>query len=139
MDERAHPLRMGENHGSESSGNAKRLKYLRSCSIMEKKRHPPSIQQRTEQNKYMKDKRIEKVKQHYFISLNDERFKILKHKIDPEKALLTIRTKVFGQNFPRGDNILVSTSDDNEPSFVVAWKGTWKDEKVECWEYKIIT
>ncbi len=87
----------------------------------------------------MKDKRIEKVKQHYFIYLNNEQFKILKHKIDVEKTLLTIRTKVFGQDFPHGDNILVSTSKDNNHSFVVAWKGMWKDEKVECWEYRIIT
>lgn len=87
----------------------------------------------------MKDKRIEKVKQHYFISLNGEQFKILKHKVDTEKALLTIRTKVFGQNFPCGDNIFVSTSSDNVPPFVVTWKGMWKDEKVECWEYKILT
>ncbi len=86
----------------------------------------------------MKDKRTEKLKQHYFISLNNQRFKILKHKIDSEKELLTIKTKIFGQKFPEGYNILVSIDDDCKQSFLAAWKGMSKDEKIECWEYTII-
>ena len=85
----------------------------------------------------MKDKRIEKLKQHYFISLNDQRFKILKHNIDAEKELLIIKTKVFGQDFPHDNNILVSIEEDNKQSFFVAWKSMFKDEKIECWEYTI--
>jgi hypothetical protein len=91
------------------------------------------------QNKHMKDKRIEKVKQHYFIYLNNERFKVLKHYIDVEKSLLTIKTKVFGQDFPNNDNILFSIADDSDQTFVVAWKGMAKNEKNEYWEYRIIT
>ncbi len=86
----------------------------------------------------MKDNRIEKIKQHYNITLNDKNFKVLKHKIDIEKSLFTIKTKVFGQDFPHGDNISFFSSDHNQ-HFVVTWKGTFKDEKVECWEYRIIT
>jgi predicted GH43/DUF377 family glycosyl hydrolase len=88
---------------------------------------------------YMKDNRIEKIKQHYTITFNGKNYKVLKHKIDVEKSLLTIKTKIFGQDFPHGDNISVSTAKDNDQIFVVAWKGMWKDEKVENWEYKIIT
>ena len=87
----------------------------------------------------MKDNRIEKIKQHYTITFNGKNYKILKHKIDSEKSLLTIKTKVFGQNFPHGENISVSTAEDSNSTLIVAWKGMWKDEKVETWEYKIIT
>ena len=89
-------------------------------------------------NKHMKDNRIEKIKQHYTIILNGKNYKVLKHKIDTEKALLTIKTKVFGQGFPHGDNISASFSEDHQ-TFVISWKGMWKDEKAEHWEYKIIT
>ena len=87
----------------------------------------------------MKDNRIEKIKQHYTIILNGKNYKVLKHKIDIKKSLLTIKTKVFGQDFPYGDNISVSTAKDNDQTFIVVWKGMWKDEKVEHWEYKIVT
>ncbi len=90
------------------------------------------------QNKLMKDKRTEKINQHYFISLNNQRFKILKCKIDTEKELLTIKTKIFGQKFPESNNILVSFEEDCNQSFLVSWKGMFKDEKIECWEYTII-
>ena len=53
----------------------------------------------------MKDNRIEKIKQHYTITLNDKHFKVLKHKIDIDKSLLTIKNKVFGQYFTHGDKI----------------------------------
>ena len=87
----------------------------------------------------MKDNRIERIKQHYTIILNNKSYKVLKHKIDSEKSLLTIKTKIFGQDFPHGDNISVSTAEDSNSTLIVAWKGMWKDEKVEHWEYKIIT
>jgi hypothetical protein len=87
----------------------------------------------------MKDNRIEKIKQHYTIILNNKSYKVLKHKIDSEKSLLTIKTKVFGQNFPRGENILFATAEDSDSTLIVAWKGMCKDEKVEHWEYKIIS
>ena len=91
------------------------------------------------QNKHMKDNRIEKVKQHYFVNLNDKRLKILKHKIVVDKSLLTLKTKIFGQDFPSGDNITASFSEDNNQTFVVAWNGMYKDEKIEIWEYKIVS
>ena len=87
----------------------------------------------------MKDNRIEKIKQHYTIILNGQNYKVLKHKIDTDKSLLTIKTKIFGQGLPHGDNISVATAEDSDSTFIVAWKGGWKDEKVERWEYKIIT
>ena len=36
-------------------------------------------------------------------------------------------------------NITVSTVEDNDQTIVVTWNGMWKDEKIECWEYKIVT
>ena len=87
----------------------------------------------------MKDNRIEKIRQHYTIILNNKSYKVLKHKIDSEKSLLTIKTKVFGQNFPHGENISFATAEDSDSTFIVTWKGGWKDEKIECWEYKIVT
>ena len=80
----------------------------------------------------MKDNRIEKIKQHYTIILNNKRYKVLKHKIDSEKSLLTIKTKVFGQNFPHGENISFVTAEDSDSTLIVAWKGMWKDEKEYC-------
>ena len=87
----------------------------------------------------MKDSRIEKIKQHYTITLNGKNYKVLKHKIDTEKSLLTIRTKVFGQNFPMGKNILASLPEGQ--ALVISWEGknTWKDETVERWAYTIIS
>ena len=87
----------------------------------------------------MKDNRIKKIKQHYTITLNDTPFKVLKHNINIDKSLLTIKTKVFGQDFPRGDNVSASFSEDNNQTFVISWKCTYKDEKIEYWEYRIIT
>ena len=87
----------------------------------------------------MKDNRIEKIKQHYTIILNGQNYKVLKHKIDTDKSLLTIKTKMFGQDLPHGDNITVSTVEDNDQTIIVTWKGMSKDEKIECWEYKIVT
>ena len=62
----------------------------------------------------MKDNRIEKIKKHYTIILNGQNYKVLKHKIDTDKSLLTIKTKVFGQNFPHGENISFTTAEDND-------------------------
>ena len=67
----------------------------------------------------MKDNRIEKIKQHYTIILNNKRYKVLKHKIDSEKSLLTIKTKIFGQNFPDGENISFATAEDSDSTLIV--------------------
>ena len=66
----------------------------------------------------MKDNRIEKIKQHYTIILNGQNYKVLKHKIDTDKSLLTIKTKIFGQDLPCGDNITVSTVEDNDQTII---------------------
>ena len=91
------------------------------------------------QNKLMKDNRLEKIKQHYTISLNGRNYKVLKYKMDREKSVLTIRTKIFGQDFPHGDNISVSTEEDGAQPVIVVFRSMWKDEKVERWEYNIVT
>ena len=87
----------------------------------------------------MKDNRREKIKQHYTIILNGQNYKVLKCKIDTDKSLLTIKTKIFGQDLPHGDNITVSTVEDNDQTIIVTWKGMWKDENIEHWKYKIVT
>ena len=38
-----------------------------------------------------------------------------------------------------GENISFATAEDSNSTLIVEWKGMWKDEKVEHWEYKIIT
>ena len=89
----------------------------------------------------MKDNRIEKIKQHYTVILNGKAYKVLKHKIDREKSLLTIKTKIFGQGFPQGNHISACFPEDPDQAFILLWEGknSWKDEKVEHWEYKIVT
>jgi hypothetical protein len=81
----------------------------------------------------MKDKRLEKIKQHYSICLDGVDFKILSHTINPEKGTLRIKTKIKGQPFPRHANVLVTI--ENTADMVAAFQHMYSDEKIEQWEY----
>ena len=87
----------------------------------------------------MKDKRIEKIKQHYSIQIDNQQFKILNHKIDFEQKSFIIKTKVMGQHFPHGNNCKVLIPDDTIHSLTIGFKTMYKDEKIETWEYAIIS
>jgi len=87
----------------------------------------------------MKDKRAVKMKQHYYIFLNDIKFKVLSCKINKENDKLIIKTKVRGQHFPTEKRILARLQIE-EPTMeiCVEYLSMSNDEKIEHWEYKII-
>lgn len=86
----------------------------------------------------MKDKRLEKIKKHYFIQIDNQRLKILNHKIDFGKNLFIINTKVMGQCFPHGKNIQVLIADEAIQPLTIGFKTMYKDDKIETWEYTIL-
>lgn len=87
----------------------------------------------------MRDKRIDKIKKHYFIYINNEKFKILNHRIDVERSLFVVKTKIAGQKFPHSNHISISITSDTVQIFTVAFRGMYKDEKIETWEYTILS
>ncbi len=85
----------------------------------------------------MKDKRLEKIKKHYSIQIDNQQFKILSHKVDHDHNIFTVKTKIMGQHFPHGENCLVLIHDDSIRSLTIGFKAMYKDEKIETWEYTI--
>ena len=85
----------------------------------------------------MKDKRLEKIKKHYNIQIDNQQFKILSHKVDQDHSILIIKTKIMGQHFPHGSNCQVLISDAAVHSLKIGFKTMHKDQKVETWEYTI--
>ncbi len=87
----------------------------------------------------MKDKRLEKIKRHYFIQIDNQQFKILNHKVDLGQKMFIIKTKVMGQCFPHGKNIQVLIADETVQPLTIGFKAMYKDEKIETWEYTILS
>ena len=88
----------------------------------------------------MKDKRIDKVKQHFELFFNDRKFKVISCKIDEAEGLLLIKTKIFGQDFPRsGRFTIVIPSQDIMRDFSIVFRSMGKDSAIEQWEYTIKT
>lgn len=86
----------------------------------------------------MKDKRTIKIQQHYDISLNDVKFKVLSCKINKGNEKLIIKTKIRGQHFPGENNILARFPiEESIMEIYVAYHSMSSDEKIECWEYVI--
>ena len=85
----------------------------------------------------MKDKRLEKIKKHYIIQIDNRQFKVLSHKVDQDHSIFIIKTKVMGQHFPYGNNCQVLIPDDAIRSLTIGFKAMHKDEKIETWEYTI--
>ena len=86
----------------------------------------------------MKDKRLEKIKKHYNIQIDNQKFKILSFKVDQDHSIFTIKTKNMGQHFPHGNNCQVLIPDDTIHSLTIGFKTMYKDEKIETWEYTIL-
>ena len=86
----------------------------------------------------MKDKRLEKIKKHYNIQIDNQQFKILSCKVDQDHSIFTIKTKIMGQHFPHGNNCQVLIPDDTIHSLTIGFKTMYKDEKIETWEYTIL-
>ena len=85
----------------------------------------------------MKDKRLEKIKKHYNIQIDNQLFKILNHKVDQDHSIFTIKTKIMGQPFPQGNNYQALIPDDTVHTLTIRFKAMYKDEKIETWEYTI--
>lgn len=86
----------------------------------------------------MKDNRITKVKQHFDIFFNSEKFKIISCKIDETGRILTIKTKVFGQNFPHNGHFTIAIPSQNMTLDVaVTFQTMCKNSAIEIWKYEI--
>ena len=81
----------------------------------------------------MKDKRLEKIKKHYNIQIDNLQFKILSCKVDQDHSIFTIKTKIMGQHFPHDNNCQVLIPDDTIHSLTIGFKTMYKDEKIETW------
>ncbi len=88
----------------------------------------------------MNDKRIDKVKQHFGILINDQKFKVISCKIDEVDGTLSIKTKIFGQNFPHSGRFMIAIPSQNITQDLSAvFQSMSKDTAIEHWEYTIIT
>ncbi len=86
----------------------------------------------------MKDRRIDKVKQHFYILINDRKFKVISCKIDEAEGNLSIKTKIFGQDFPRSGRFTIAIpSQDIMQDLSVVFRSRSKDSAIEHWEYTI--
>ena len=88
----------------------------------------------------MKDKRLNKVKQHFDILINDQKFKVISCKIDEAGSILSIKTKIFGQDFPHNGCFTIAIpSQDTMQDLSVVFRSMSKDSSIEHWEYTIKT
>ena len=84
----------------------------------------------------MKDKRVDKVNQHFDVFFNDRKFKIISCKIDDATGIISIKTKIFGQRFPHGGHFVLSIPSQNITRDVsIAFHAKAKDPAIENWEY----
>ena len=88
----------------------------------------------------MRDKRIKKVKQHFDMFFNSQKFKVISCKIDEGNGSLSIKTKIFGQNFPHNGRFTVTIPSQNTmQDLSVVFRSMSKDSSIEHWEYTIKT
>lgn len=87
----------------------------------------------------MKDKRINKIKQHIDVFINGHKFRVISCKIDDEKGILSIKTKIFGQVFPyNGRFIIIIPSENLTRDLYVSFRTMSSNTAIEHWEYSII-
>lgn len=88
----------------------------------------------------MKDKRIDKIKQHVDMFFDDQMFKVISCKIDNANGILLIKTKIFGQRFPHNGRFTISIPSQNTTQdLTVVFRSMSKDSSIEHWEYTIKT
>jgi len=86
----------------------------------------------------MNDKRMDKIKQHYDVFINDCIFKVISCKVD-DNRFLSIKTKVFGQKFPQGGRIIINIPSENiSKELMLSPPVMFKDPSIERWEYSVI-
>ncbi len=86
----------------------------------------------------MKDNRINKVKQHFDLFFNDQKFKVISCKIENANGGISIKTKIFGQHFPNNGRFIISIPSQNfTQELSVVFKSMYKDTAIENWEYTI--
>ena len=86
----------------------------------------------------MKDKRINKVKQHFDMFFNSQKFKVISCKIDEANSIISIKTKIFGQPFPdNGCFTIAIPSQNTTQDLSVVFRSMIKDSSIERWEYTI--
>lgn len=86
----------------------------------------------------MKDKRMDKLKKHDDIYINDLKFKVLSCKICDEDRKLIIKTKVFGQCFPHnGQIVLVIPSENVSRELSLSFEYMGSNPTIEEWVYRI--
>ena len=87
----------------------------------------------------MSDKRMEKIKLHYDIYINDLKYKVIACVINEEKGTLSLKTKVRGQMFPKNGLVtLCIPSKEYTKTLNLAFKGMLTQPKLEHWEYVIL-
>ncbi len=88
----------------------------------------------------MKDKRIIKVKQHFDMFFNNQKFKVISCKIDEANRIVSIKTKIFGQPFPNNGCFTITIPSQNTMrDLSVVFRSMGKDSSIEHWEYTIKT
>lgn len=88
----------------------------------------------------MKDKRIDKVRQHFDVLFNDQKFKVISCKINEADSILSIKTKIFGQSFPHNGCFTIAIPSQNTlQDLSVVFQSMSKDSAIEHWEYTIKT
>ena len=88
----------------------------------------------------MRDKRIDKVKQHFDIFFNTQKFKVISCKIDERNEILSIKTKILGQAFPHNGHFTIAIPSQNTmQDLSVVFRSMIKDSSIEHWEYTIKT
>jgi hypothetical protein len=90
------------------------------------------------EGEWMKDKRINKVKQHFDIFFNNQKFKVISCKIDEANSVISIKTKIFGQPFPHNGCFTIAIPSKNTmQDLSVVFHSMSKDPSIEHWKYTI--
>lgn len=88
----------------------------------------------------MRDHRVEKIKQHFDLFLNEQKFKVIHCNIDEIGHLLSIKTKVFGQAFPHNGHFALSIPSKNLlKELNNSFRSMDSNSSIEHWEYMIVT
>ena len=88
---------------------------------------------------FMKDKRIDKITQHYDIYINDRKYKVLSCSICEQEHKLSVKTKIRGQDFPRYGHFTITIPAENiSQDFCISFQSMGSNTAIEHWEYTIL-
>ncbi|MBE6754289.1 MAG: hypothetical protein E7559_08080 [Ruminococcaceae bacterium] len=86
----------------------------------------------------MKDKRMDKIAQHYDIFIDGKKFKVLSCTVHEDGHSVSIKTKVRGQAFPRSGLLVIGTPAENAHEEIsVRYKTMCSSPAIEHWEYTV--